>query len=89
VAANGRIALIGNLGGKLAPGQAMPALGRNASTLRGILSGSASMLERVLQAYALNRAKPWIDRHFTFAEAAAAYSFLEAGNFFGKIVIDV
>lgn len=89
IAANGRIALIGNLGGKLAPGQAMPALGRNASTLRGILSGSASMLERVLQAYAVNRTKPWIDRHFAFADAATAYSWLEAGNFFGKIVIDV
>jgi NADPH:quinone reductase-like Zn-dependent oxidoreductase len=34
-----------------------------------------------------HRLKPVIDRVFDFADAGAAYEYMESGNHFGKIVI--
>ena len=61
-------------------------IGGNA-IIKGITAGSRRMHEDLLRACAANGVKPKIDRSFGFDEAPAAYRFLEAGDFVGKIVL--
>jgi NADPH:quinone reductase-like Zn-dependent oxidoreductase len=57
------------------------------ATVRGIFVGSRDMFEALNRAFSAHHIKPVIDRVFSFAEAAAAYRYLQSGSHFGKVVI--
>jgi NADPH:quinone reductase-like Zn-dependent oxidoreductase len=57
--------------------------------LRSILSGSRDMLEDTIRAFDFHKLHPVIDRVFPFAEAAAAYHYLESAAHVGKVVIAI
>lgn len=89
-AVNGRIAIIGALGGP--PEQGLPnfssIIGKNL-TLRGIAEGSRAMLAGLIESAAANGLIPVIDREFAFGEAAAAYAYLKSGEHLGKVMIRI
>lgn len=87
-AANGRIAIIGALGGP--PESGLPnfstIIGKNL-ILRGVAEGSRAMLAELVKTVAANDIQPVIDREFAFADAAAAYQHLKSGDHMGKVMI--
>jgi NADPH:quinone reductase-like Zn-dependent oxidoreductase len=89
-APNARIVSIGSLSGGFAG--AIPnfasLIGKNL-TIRGIAAGSRRMLEDLVRAAEATALTPRIDRAFAFAEAPAAYAYLQSGAHMGKILIDV
>ena len=85
---DGNIAQIGVLSNPAAKISPMPILGKSLH-LNGIYVGSRSMFERMLRAFTVNETHPIIDRVFPFADAKAAYAYLQSGAHFGKIVITV
>lgn len=89
VAAGGQVALIGVLTGFGSPNTSLfPLTGRNAR-MDGIYVGSRADFEALNAFLAEHQIKPAIDRTFAFSEARAAYSYLESGAHFGKVVISV
>ena len=66
----------------------MSLIGRNAS-VTGIFVGSRADFEAMLQFMTQHAIRPVIDRRFAFDDAAAAYDYMDTGNHFGKLVIDV
>ncbi|MBL8644899.1 MAG: zinc-binding dehydrogenase, partial [Rhodospirillaceae bacterium] len=86
-APNGRVGLIGGLGGRTdTPPNMMSLVGKNI-TLKGITSGSKRMLADLLKALDITGTKPVIDKVFPFADAAKAYQHMVEAEFIGKIVI--
>jgi NADPH:quinone reductase-like Zn-dependent oxidoreductase len=89
-APNARIVLIGALGD--ASAAALPnfssIVGKNL-TLRGITAGNRRMLQDLVRAVAANDMPASIHRCFSFADTAAAYAFLQAGNHLGKVMIEM
>ena len=89
-AANARIVLIGALAG--AAENPLPnfgtIIGKNL-VIKGITEGSREMLARFVTAVAANGLTPVIDKRFPFADAAAAYAHLAAGDHMGKVMIEV
>lgn len=87
-AVNGRIVIIGALGGP--PESGLPnfptIIGKNL-TMRGIAEGSRAMLAELVKTVAANKIQPVIDREFAFADAAAAYQHLHSGDHIGKVMI--
>lgn len=87
-APNGRIALIGALGG--AAVNTLPnfssIIGKNL-LLRGITVGSRAMLARLLRAAPLHGMRPVIHREFPFDQADQAYAHLASGQHMGKVLI--
>lgn len=86
LAFDAHVAYIGGLtgwGGEI-PVAVLPI--RNAQ-VSGIYVGSRADFEAMNMFIARHRMKPVIDKVFTFADAAAAYDYMESGNHFGKIVI--
>lgn len=87
VGAGGTISLIGVLSGFGPPEASLfPLLGRNA-TMNGIYVGSRDDFETMNRFLAEKKLKPVIDRVFDFANAMAAFRYLESGSHFGKVVI--
>jgi NADPH:quinone reductase-like Zn-dependent oxidoreductase len=86
-APNARIGLLGALGGRPEGGSDLQGLIGGNAIIKGITAGSRRMHEDLLRACAANRVRPKIDRRFAFDQAPAAYRYLEAGDFVGKIVI--
>lgn len=84
-AVNGRIGLIGALGGTEPP-RLDGLIARNV-TIRGIASGSAEMLRVLLDAYAASGMRPAIGASFAFGNAPQAYATLAAAGHVGKICI--
>lgn len=86
-APNGRIALIGGLSGALdhAPNM-FGMIGKNL-TLKGITSGSRTMLAKLVDTVADHGINPLIDRTFPFAEADQACAHLDRGGHMGKVII--
>ena len=82
----GKIAQIGVLADPAAKISPLPILGKSLH-LNGIYVGSRSMFERMLRAFTVNQTHPVIDRVFPFADAKAAYGYLQSGAHFGKIVL--
>ena len=80
------IAYIGGLSGWGAqiPAAVLPF--RNAQ-VSGIYVGSRADFEALNTFLSRHSLKPVIDKVFTFADAAAAYAYMESGSHFGKIVI--
>lgn len=88
VAAGGHIALIGGLAGFGGEIPAVALIGRNAS-VTGITVGSRADFEAMNDFISRHHIEPVVDRVFEFAEAAAAYDYMDSGSHFGKIVIRV
>ena len=87
VAAGGQIALIGVLTGFGAPDVSLfPLVARNAR-IDGIYVGSRADFSALNAFLTQREIKPIIDQAFPFHEAPAAFSHLESGAHFGKIVI--
>ena len=88
-AAGGTVSLIGVLTGFGPPTESLfPLLARNL-TLNGIYVGSRQDFEAMNAFLAEKAIHPIIDRVFSFAEAEAAFDYLEAARHFGKVVIRV
>jgi NADPH:quinone reductase-like Zn-dependent oxidoreductase len=85
VRTGGHVALIGVLsgGGQVNP---VPILMRGV-TVQGIFVGSRATFEAMNRTIALHQLRPVVDRVFPFAEAPAAFRYMESGAHFGKIVI--
>ena len=85
----GHIAIIGLVA------QADPALGAfnttsligNAARLQGVSVGSREMFEPMCKAIDLHRIHPVVDKVFPWTDAPAAFAAMEAGEHFGKIVL--
>lgn len=58
-------------------------------SLLGSYMGVKSELHTVMKLAAAGRLKPVVDRTFLLAEAAAAHTYLESGQQFGKVVLKV
>jgi NADPH:quinone reductase-like Zn-dependent oxidoreductase len=58
-------------------------------SLLGSYMGSKDELRTVLKLVAQGRLKPIVDKVFPLSECAAAHTYLEAGNQFGKVVLTV
>ena len=89
-AVNGRIAIIGALGGQTESGlpNFSTIIGKNL-TLRGIAEGSRAMLADLVKTVAANGIEPVIDREFAFADAVAAFQYLKTGDHMGKVMISL
>ncbi len=55
--------------------------------VQGIYVGSRSMLREVLDAFVEGGIRPVVDRTYPFAEAQAAFRYLQSAQHFGKVVI--
>ncbi|MGB1876494.1 MAG: zinc-dependent alcohol dehydrogenase family protein [Rhodospirillaceae bacterium] len=84
-APNGRIGLIGALGGQGQPN--MGGLLLKNLVLKGITSGSKTMLEECVAAIEVNGIDPVIDKVFSFEDAPEAYEYLDSAAHIGKVVI--
>jgi len=84
---SGTVSLIGVLSGRPAqnPSPLSPLFKR--LTIQGIYVGSKAMFEDLNAALAVNHIVPIIDKVYPFAEARAAYEYLQSGRHFGKVVI--
>lgn len=84
---SGRISLIGVLSGQPEQNPSpMMALFKRL-TVQGIYVGSRDMFETMNRAIEINGIEPVIDRTFDFADARAAYEYMQGAAHFGKIVI--
>ena len=84
----GQVHLIGVLsgfGGEISP---LPIMLKSV-TVNGIYVGSREIFETMNQTISQAQLKPVIDRIFPFAEAKAAYQYLQSGSHFGKVVIEI
>lgn len=86
-APNARVCLLGSLAPPPADAANLYRLIAKNALLLGITSGSRAMLVELMRAAAVNNLQPRIDRVFDFADARAAYEYLEAARHFGKVVI--
>lgn len=87
VAADGKIALIGVLTGFAAPDASLfPIVGRNAR-IDGIYVGSRADFEALNAFLTRHQLKPVVDQVFPWADAPAAFTHMQSGAHFGKVVI--
>jgi NADPH:quinone reductase-like Zn-dependent oxidoreductase len=85
-AAGGQINFIGRMGGESKPVN-LTTLFMSAAHIRPIAVGNRSQFIAMNKAIAVNKLKPVIDKVFHFDQAPEAFAHLQAGNYFGKIVI--
>ncbi|MCC6708795.1 MAG: NAD(P)-dependent alcohol dehydrogenase [Gammaproteobacteria bacterium] len=57
-------------------------------SVQGIYVGSRDMFDAMNAAFSANELKPVIDREFAFAEAPAAFHYMQAAGHFGKIIVE-
>jgi NADPH:quinone reductase-like Zn-dependent oxidoreductase len=69
------------------PGIDFFALFGSGATFRHIAVGSREGLQEVARAIAMARIKPVVDRVFEFENAKEAFTHLDSGSHFGKVVI--
>jgi NADPH:quinone reductase-like Zn-dependent oxidoreductase len=90
VRVGGMIAQIGVLsGGATTEPLALTPILHKQLRVQGIYVGSRAMFEEMNAAIAETMMRPVVDRVFGFDEAREAFSFMESGSHFGKIVIRV
>lgn len=90
-AVNARIGTLGALSGTPQAGLAVSQgllIARNIA-IKGIASGSRTMMEQALGRFAASGSQMVVDRTFAFAEAPAALDYLASGAHFGKVAIAV
>ena len=88
-APGGTVVVVGRVSGSGGVSIEPGALIGGAKRLAGITVGSRAMLEELVRFVEVNRIEPIIDRSFPFDEAAGAYEYLQAGQHFGRVVIDI
>jgi len=88
VAYNGKVALIGVLGGPSGDANPLGLMFKRAS-LHGIFVGSRRMFEEMNAAIEVNGIKPVVDKVFPFDQAAEAWQHFGGGGFVGKVVIRI
>ena len=82
----GQLHIIGGLSGSFGAVNVGLMAARNAQVSR-VYVGSVSMFEAMNRALSLQRVHPIVDRVFPFADAPAAFRYLESSAHVGKIVI--
>jgi NADPH:quinone reductase-like Zn-dependent oxidoreductase len=82
----GHIAIIGVVGG-FGAGVNPAVLIGNSAKLQGLSVGSRDMFEAMCQAIELHRIGPVVDKVFPWTEARAAFTAMQGGEHFGKIVL--
>ncbi|WP_394730091.1 NAD(P)-dependent alcohol dehydrogenase [Altererythrobacter sp. GH1-8] len=88
---NGRIGTLGALSGSpqdTASASQGEIIGKNI-TIKGIASGSRSMLAEAIDVIAANGIAMTVDREFAFEDAPAAYRHLESAAHMGKVLLRV
>jgi len=88
LAASGRLVTCGATTGYAAKIDLRFLFSRQLSLL-GSYMGTKSELQTVMKLVTAGRLKPVIDRVFPLAEAAAAHTYLESGQQFGKVVLRI
>jgi NADPH:quinone reductase-like Zn-dependent oxidoreductase len=83
----GHIAVIGVLSGFEPPLPLASMIGTSAR-LQGVSVGSRAMFEAMSRALELHRIEPVVDKVFAWTDARAAFAAMQAGEHFGKIVLD-
>ncbi|HEY8616199.1 NAD(P)-dependent alcohol dehydrogenase [Phenylobacterium sp.] len=83
----GHISIIGVVAGA-GSGFNPAALIGNAAKLQGVFVGSRDMFEAMCRAIELHGIRPVVDKVFPFTEAQAAFRAMQAGEHFGKIVLE-
>ncbi|MBM4210143.1 MAG: NAD(P)-dependent alcohol dehydrogenase [Gammaproteobacteria bacterium] len=86
LAPGGHLAIIGGLAGFGGDIPAVSLIGRSAS-VSGIFVGSRSNFEDMNTFITKHSIKPVIDKVFEFRDAEAAFTYMDTGSHFGKIVI--
>jgi NADPH:quinone reductase-like Zn-dependent oxidoreductase len=84
----GHVSLIGVLAGIAGDVQIGHIL-HKAITVRGIYVGSRATFQSMIEAITQSHLEPVIDRLFTFDQTIDAFSHMESGQHFGKIVIRI
>jgi NADPH:quinone reductase-like Zn-dependent oxidoreductase len=85
---NGRISMVGILTGVEGQINPMPII-RKSLVVNGIYVGSREMQEDLHAALEASGIRPVVDREFKFDQAKEAYEYMQSGQHFGKIVIQV
>lgn len=88
VVTGGKVYVIGVLTGKAALIDPTPLLAKSIQA-HGIYVGSRGMFERMLAAIVANRIEPVIDRVFPLADFREAFTHMQTGSHFGKIVLSL
>jgi NADPH:quinone reductase-like Zn-dependent oxidoreductase len=84
----GRIYVIGVLAGKGQLIDPTPILAK-AIHVDGVYVGSRAMYQRLIAALDTNHLHPILDRTFPLTQAREALTYMQSGNHFGKIVLDL
>lgn len=84
----GHISIIGVVAGAVSDLSVVPVLMRNLR-LQGVYVGSREMYERMLRAMDVAKMRPHVDRVFGFDALHEAMRFVEAGEHFGKVVVEI
>lgn len=84
----GHISIIGILSGPAEPLQ-FGWLIATSARLQGVSVGSREMFEDMCRAIDLHRIAPVVDKVFPMGETVAAFEAMQAGEHFGKIVVDL
>lgn len=82
----GHIAIIGVVAGAGNPFNPAALIG-NSAKLQGLSVGSREMFEAMCRAIEQHRIQPVVDKTFPWTEAKAAFQAMQAGEHFGKIVL--
>ena len=88
VALAGHVHIIGVLSGFVKDIMVSDLFRTNAK-FHGITVGSRQMFENMVRAMSLHESQPVIDREFEFADSREAFSLMQSGGHFGKIVINL
>ncbi|MFY0575379.1 zinc-dependent alcohol dehydrogenase family protein [Cystobacter fuscus] len=88
VRTGGTVSVIGVLSGGAGAVPVTPMLMNNLR-VQGIFVGHRQSFEALNRAFTLHGIRPVVDRVFPFAEARAAFEYLQSGAHFGKVVIRV
>ncbi|OJH34075.1 zinc-dependent alcohol dehydrogenase family protein [Cystobacter ferrugineus] len=86
VRTGGTVSVIGVLSGGAGAVPVTPILMNNLR-VQGIFVGHRQSFEALNRAFTLHGVRPVVDRVFPFAEARAAFEYLQSGAHFGKVVI--
>lgn len=85
---DGHISVVGFLAGVQSPINLI-SLNLKRAKINGLSVGSQQDFADMLKAVSANKIKPVIDRTFPLDQTAEAFSYLESGKHFGKIVIEL
>jgi NADPH:quinone reductase-like Zn-dependent oxidoreductase len=83
----GHVAIVGVVGGLGGPFNTAMLI-TNSVKVQGLSVGSRDMFEAMCRAIELHGIRPVVDKVFPWTEAAAAFAAMQAGQHFGKIVLE-